>query len=152
MKDLAGTPGTLSGLSLRILQCVLAIASIASMVTAARYSKFTAYCYLIAAMGLLVIWSFSLAFLDAYSLIRKKVLRNPIVVTLYVIGDLVISTLSLAAASAAAGITVLFFNDLGHCSYGEQCQKYQASVVLAFMSWLPIAISSLIMLSLVAAH
>jgi len=63
----------------------------------------------------------------------------------------VTATLSLAAASSSAGITVLYFNDLGQCHFGEECQKYQISVALAFLSWLPISISSLIMLWLLAA-
>jgi len=61
------------------------------------------------------------------------------------------ATLSLAAASASAGITVLYFHDLGHCHFGEECQKYQISVALAFLSWISTSISSLIMLWLLAA-
>ncbi|OIW01786.1 hypothetical protein TanjilG_03924 [Lupinus angustifolius] len=102
-------------------------------------------------MGLQVIWSFVLALLDAYALLRKKVLHNPVLVSLFVVGDWVTSMLSLAAASSSAAITVLYFHDLGHCHFGEECQKYQISVVLAFLSWIPISISSLIMLWLLAA-
>lgn len=61
------------------------------------------------------------------------------------------ATLSLAAASASAGVTVLYFSDLGNCNLGEDCQKYQMSVALAYLSWVTIAISSLIMLWLLAA-
>lgn len=43
--------------------------------------------YLIASMGLQVIWSFGLAFLDAYALVKKKVLHNPVLVSLFVVGD-----------------------------------------------------------------
>lgn len=43
--------------------------------------------YLIASMGLQVIWSFGLAVLDAYALLRKKVTYNPITVSLFVVGD-----------------------------------------------------------------
>ncbi|XP_044498249.1 CASP-like protein 5A1 isoform X2 [Mangifera indica] len=81
--------------------------------------------YLISSMGLQIIWSFGLAFIDAYALIRKKVLHNHLIVSLFVVGDWVTATLSLAAASAAGGVTVLYFNDLGHCSFTEECQKYQ---------------------------
>ena len=63
----------------------------------------------------------------------------------------VTATLSLAAASASAGIAVLYFNDLGNCKIGEECQKYQLSVALAFLGWIAISISSLIMLWLLAA-
>ncbi|XP_020222064.1 CASP-like protein 5B3 isoform X2 [Cajanus cajan] len=142
MKDFPGTPGTGLGLALRMSQFIFAAGSIASMATTPSFFNFTAFCYLIASMGLQVIWSFVLALLDAYALVKKKVLHNAVLVT---------ATLSLAAASSSAGITVLYFNDLGHCHFGEECQKYQISVALAFLSWIPIAISSLIMLWLLAA-
>ncbi|KAF5465974.1 CASP-like protein 5B3 [Juglans microcarpa x Juglans regia] len=151
MKNFPGTPGTLTGLVLRISQCVFAVGSIASMATTHTFFNFTAFCYLIASMGLQVIWSFVLAVLDAYSLVSKKVLHNPVLVSLFVVGDWVTATLSLAAASASAGITVLYFSDLGDCNAGEECQKYQISVALAYLSWVTIAISSLIMLWLLAA-
>ncbi|KAF7807025.1 CASP-like protein 5B3 [Senna tora] len=151
MKSFPGTPGTLTSLTLRISQCIFAVGSIASMATTPSFFNFTAFCYLIASMGLQVIWSFMLALLDAYAWMRKKVLHNPVLVSLFVVGDWVTATLSLAAASASAGITVLYFNDLGHCNLGEECQKYQISVALAFMSWITIFMSSLIMLWLLAA-
>ncbi|KAK7391623.1 hypothetical protein VNO78_20040 [Psophocarpus tetragonolobus] len=151
MKDFSGTPGTVLGLALRMSQFIFAAGSIAAMATTPNFFNFTAFCYLIASMGLQVIWSFVLALLDAYALVRKKVLHNAVLVSLFVVGDWVTATLSLAAASSSAGITVLYFNDLGHCHFGEECQKYQISVALAFLSWFPISISSLIMLWLLAA-
>lgn len=63
----------------------------------------------------------------------------------------VTATLSLAAASASAGITTLYFYDLGHCSVDNECQKYQASVGLAICCCFTIATSSLIMLWLLAS-
>lgn len=63
----------------------------------------------------------------------------------------VTAILSLAAASASAGVTVLYFHDLGNCDFVGECQKYQMSVALAFFSWITIALSSLIMLWLLAA-
>ncbi|CAI8603052.1 unnamed protein product [Vicia faba] len=151
MKDFPGTPGTLFGLALRISQFVFAAGSIASMATTPNFFNITAFCYLIAAMGLQTIWSFVLALLDAYAVARKKVLHNPVLVSLYLVGDWVTATLSLAAACSSAGITVLYFNDLGHCHFGKECRKYQISVACAFLSWIPISISSLIMLWLLAA-
>ncbi|KAG2727971.1 hypothetical protein I3760_01G183900 [Carya illinoinensis] len=87
MKNFPGTPGTLTGLVLRISQCVFAVGSIASVATTHTFFNFTAFCYLIASMGLQVIWSFVLAVLDAYSLVSKKVLHNPVLVSLFVVGD-----------------------------------------------------------------
>jgi len=42
---------------------------------------------LIAAMGLQAIWSFVLALMDAYAVVRRKVLHNPLLVCLYLVGD-----------------------------------------------------------------
>ncbi|KAK4405865.1 CASP-like protein 5B3 [Sesamum angolense] len=145
MKNFAGAPGTWTGLILRMAQCLFAVGSIASMATTKTFFSYTAFCYLIASMGLQVIWSFGLAFMDAYALLTKKVLHNPVLVSLFVVGDWVTATLSLAAAASSAGITVLYFGDLGGCSLGEECIKYEMAVALAFLSWITIAISSLIM-------
>ncbi|XP_022748987.1 CASP-like protein 5B3 isoform X1 [Durio zibethinus] len=151
MRAFPGSPGTLTSLFLRIVQCVFAAGSIASMATTTSFFNFTAFCYLIASMGLQVVWSFALALLDGIALVKKKVLHNPILVSLFVVGDWVTATLSLAAASSSAGIAVLYFNDLGNCKFGEECQKYQLSVAFAFLGWIAISISSLIMLWLLAA-
>ncbi|GFQ00696.1 CASP-like protein 5b3 [Phtheirospermum japonicum] len=101
-------------------------------------------------MGLQVIWSFGLALMVAYALLRKKVLHNPIVVSLFAVGDWVKTTLSLAASASSGGITVLYFGDLGGCSMVEECTKYQMVVAFAFLSWISIVISSFIMFWLIA--
>ncbi|XP_074281785.1 CASP-like protein 5B3 [Silene latifolia] len=151
MKKFAGTPGTMTGLSLRIAQFLFATGSIVSMASTSSFFNFTAFCYLIAAMGLQVTWSLGLAMLDAYAVLSQQVLHNPIMVSLFVIGDWVTATLSLAAASASGGIAVLYFHDLGGCIIGDECQKYQLSVAFAFLSWITVFISSLIMFFLLAA-
>ncbi|XP_039071207.1 CASP-like protein 5B3 isoform X2 [Hibiscus syriacus] len=87
MREFPGTPGTLTSLFLRIIQCVLAAGSIASMVTAPSFFIITAFCYLIASMGLQVVWSLALAVLDGTALVKKKVLHNPVLVCLFVVGD-----------------------------------------------------------------
>ncbi|XP_077225693.1 CASP-like protein 5B3 [Tasmannia lanceolata] len=149
MKNFPGTPGTIIGLSLRVSQFSFAAASIASMSTSVGFTNYTSFCYLIASMGLLVFWSLGLACLDTYSLARKTVLHNPLLICLFVVGDWFTATLSLAAASSSAGISVLFDRDLGYCKQME-CWKYQISIVFAFMSWILTQISSLIMFWLLA--
>ncbi|XP_010532632.1 PREDICTED: CASP-like protein 5B3 [Tarenaya hassleriana] len=151
MRDFPGTPGTPTGLVLRISQCVFAAGSISYMVTSGGFFSYTAFCYLIAAMGLQVIWSLGLALLDTFALLRNKALRSAVLVSLFVVGDWVTATLSLAAASSAGGITVLYFSDLGHCSFAEECWRYQLSVALAFLCWIAIATSSLTTLWLLAS-
>ncbi|KAM5560213.1 CASP-like protein 5B2 [Rosa sericea] len=147
MKELIGRPGSVSGLLLRIGQFGFAAAAIGVMVSADRFATFTAFCYLIASMGLQVLWSFGLACLDIYALRRKRDLQNPILVSLFVVGDWVTATLSLAAASASAGIVILYAKDTNFCTsqWDIPCRKFQISVAFAFLTWAFIAVSSHVM-------
>lgn len=45
MKELIGSPGTVSGLVLRIGQCAFAAASVGVMVSASGFSAYTAFWY-----------------------------------------------------------------------------------------------------------
>ncbi|KAK9290086.1 hypothetical protein L1049_008250 [Liquidambar formosana] len=153
MKDLIGSPGTVSGLLLRTGQCLFAAASIAAMVSAFGFSNYTAFCYLIASMGLQVLWSFGLACLDVYALRIKRDLQNPVLVSLFVVGDWVTATLSLAAACSSAGVMVLYAKDLNFCrpQMHFPCSRYQISIALAFITWFFIAISSHVMFWILAS-
>ncbi|XP_009610008.1 CASP-like protein 5B2 isoform X4 [Nicotiana tomentosiformis] len=127
--------------------------SIGVMVSASGFSNYTAFCYLIASMGLQVLWSFGLACLDIYALRIKRDLQNPVLVSLFVVGDWVTATLSLAAACSSAGIAVLYSKDLNFCSSPPHlpCGRFELSVVLAFITWFLIAISSHVMFWILAA-
>lgn len=155
MKDLLGSPGTVCGLMLRIGQCLFAAASIGVMVSAAGFSSFTAYCYLIASMGLQVLWSFGLACLDIYALRVKRDLQNPVLVSLFVVGDWVTATLSLAAACSSAGIAVLYAKDLKYCKVPSPshfpCHRFELAISLAFVTWFLIAMSSHVMFWILAS-
>ncbi|CAK9151441.1 unnamed protein product [Ilex paraguariensis] len=153
MKELIGSPGTKSGLILRIGQCLFAAASIGVMVSAVGFSNYTAFCYLIASMGLQVLWSCGLAFLDVYALRIKRDLQNPVLVSLFVVGDWVTATLSLAAACSSAGIAVLYERDLNFCSGSTPlpCSRFELSIALAFITWFFIAISSHVMFWVLAS-
>lgn len=153
MKRLLGGPGTISGFLLRFGQCAFGAASIALMVTSLDFSSYTAFCYLIASMGLQVLWSFGLACLDIYALRRKRDLQNPILVSLFVVGDWVTATLSLAAACSSAGIVVLYARDLNMCviAKGLDCNRYQISVAMAFVTWVLTAMSSHVMFWILAS-
>ncbi|XP_020113530.1 CASP-like protein 5B3 isoform X2 [Ananas comosus] len=143
MKELLGSPGTWSGLMLRLGQCAFAGASIGVMVSALGFANYTAFCYLIASMGLQGLWSFGLACLDAYALKLKKDLHNPILVT---------AILSFAAACSSGGVVVLFERDVHFCKLPWfSCGKYELSTALAFIAWSLIATSSLVMFWLLAA-
>ena len=119
-------------------------------------------------MGLQLLWSFALACLDVYALRTKKDLQNPILVSLFVVGDWVCNThiafvslslplvmnlfycwqvtamLSLAAACSSAGVVVLYAKDLKYCGIHDQlsCLRYEVAVALSFVTWVQIALSS----------
>ncbi|KAG0489513.1 hypothetical protein HPP92_006376 [Vanilla planifolia] len=143
MKVLVGSPGTVSGLLLRTGQCLFAGASIAVMVSASGFSSYTAFCYLIASMGLQALWSLGLGCLDSYAIRMKRDLHNPVLVSLFV----VTATLSLAAACSSAGVAVLFARDVEFCHVFPllSCSKFEISIAFAFVAWLLIAVSSLVM-------
>ena len=67
--------------------------------------------YLIASMGLQLLWSFGLACLDVYALRGKKDLQNPILVSLFVVGDWVCNDSFLVQCSVMINfaVTFLFF-------------------------------------------
>ncbi|KAM3344966.1 CASP-like protein 5B1 isoform X1 [Capsicum galapagoense] len=153
MKELFGGPGKVSGLVLRMGQCVFGVASIAVMASSHGFATCTAFCYLIASMGLQVIWSFSLACMDIHALRLKRDLRNYIYLSLLVVGDWVTGILSLAAACSSAGVVVLIIKDTNMCKANPKlsCHMFQISVALAFLSWFFLAISSFVMFWLVAS-
>ncbi|KAG1337825.1 CASP-like protein 5B3 [Cocos nucifera] len=153
MKVVVGSPGTWSGLLLRIGQCAFAGASIGVMVSALGFSNYTAFCYLISSMGLQALWSLGLACVDIYALKIKRDLHNPMLISLFFVGDWVTAILSLAAACSSAAVTVLFTRDSDFCRMILQlsCGKFEISIALAFITWLLIAISSLVMFWLLAS-
>ncbi|KAF1877020.1 hypothetical protein Lal_00033573 [Lupinus albus] len=134
MKVLLGGPGTKSGLLLRLGQCAFGASSIGLMITSFGFS---------------VLWSFGLACLDIYALRRKRELQNPILVSLFV----VTATLSLAAACSSAGIVVLYASDLNFCSIHKTlpCNRYKVSVAMAFITWIFTAMSSHVMIWILAS-
>ncbi|KAL5222763.1 hypothetical protein ABZP36_027476 [Zizania latifolia] len=95
MRALAGSPGTWSGLSLRVGQSVFAAASVFVTASAPSFAAYTAFCYLIASMGLQALWSLGLACLDCYALKFKKDLHSAVLVSLFVVGDWVINQMGL---------------------------------------------------------
>ncbi|XP_051121465.1 CASP-like protein 5B1 [Andrographis paniculata] len=153
MKEMFGSPGKKSGLMLRMGQCLFAAASIGVMASASGFSTTTAFCYLIASMGLQLLWSFGLACFDIHALRFNKDLYNHIVISLFVVGDWVTAALSLAAACSSAGVIALFTRDTTICAVETRfsCNMFQISVAFAFAAWFLLAISSCVMFWLVAS-
>ncbi|KAL7248099.1 hypothetical protein ACSBR2_002913 [Camellia fascicularis] len=134
MKDLQGMPGTPGGLALRLCQFFFALISLCVMLSTSDFPTVTAFCYLVAALGLQSLWSFSLAAVDIYALLVRRHLRNPRVVSFFTIGDGITSTLTFTAACASAGITVLIGNDLDKCAVNH-CARFESATAMAFICW-----------------
>ncbi|KAL6643274.1 hypothetical protein ACP70R_021455 [Stipagrostis hirtigluma subsp. patula] len=107
MKDPPGAPGTPAGLGLRLAQAFFAAAALAVMASTNDFPSVSAFSYLVAAAILQCLWSLSLALVDVYALLVKRSLRNARAVCIFTIGDGITGTLTLGAACASAGITVL---------------------------------------------
>lgn len=134
MKDIQGMAGTPGGLALRICQLIFAAAALSVMATTSDFPSVTAFCFLVAAAGLQIMWSVLLAIADIYALLVMRSLQNYRIVSLFTVGDGITSTLIFAAACASAGITVLIDNDLQGCSKNH-CLQFETATAMAFISW-----------------
>lgn len=134
MKDPPGAPGTPAGLGLRLAQAFFAAAALAVMASTNDFPSVSAFSYLVAAAILQCLWSLSLAFVDIYALLVKRSLRNARAVCIFTIGDGITGTLTLGAACASAGITVLIGNDLNICAENH-CASFETATAMAFISW-----------------
>lgn len=134
MKDPPGAPGTPAGLGLRLAQAFFASAALAVMASTNDFPSVSAFSYLVAAAILQCLWSLLLAFVDIYALLVKRSLRNARAVCVFTIGDGITGTLTLGAACASAGITVLIGNDLNICAENH-CASFETATAMAFISW-----------------
>ncbi|XP_038990777.1 CASP-like protein 5A1 [Hibiscus syriacus] len=142
MKDVQGMPGTKGGFFLRLSQFSFAIISISVMANTSDIRSATAFSYLDLAVGLQSLWILSLAFVDIYALLVKRILRNYKAIRLFTICDGITSTLAFAAACASAGITVPIGNDLNRCAFNH-CTRFETATAMAFISWFAMSTSFL---------
>ncbi|KAJ7516866.1 hypothetical protein O6H91_21G002200 [Diphasiastrum complanatum] len=149
-KALQGMPGTYGGLALRLGQFAFAVSACATMICVKEFATVTAFCYLVASMVLQCAWSLTLAVIDVYALSTRRSLQNSLLISLFVVGDWVTSTLTFAAACSSTGIAVLIDHDLRDC--GNQCGKYETSAALTFLSWVLISMSFLFTFWLLATR
>ncbi|WVZ98831.1 hypothetical protein U9M48_044209 [Paspalum notatum var. saurae] len=152
MVAMAGRPGSWGGLALRAGQALFAAASVFIMFFSPGFASYTAFCYLIASMGLQTMWSFGLACLDGYAINNNKNIATPILLSFFVVGDWVTAILSFAAASSSAGVVILFQKDVLFCRRYPQlpCGRFEIATAFAFLSWALSATSALIMFWLLA--
>ncbi|XP_059645223.1 CASP-like protein 5C1 [Cornus florida] len=143
MDELPGALGTSASLTLRLGQTVFSIASLLFMCLDVEFFNFTAFCFLVTIMGLVIPWSLTLALVDAYSIFVRRPARQPGIISIIVIGDWVLSFLSLAAGCSTASVTeVLIASGRSFCG-GKLCNRYQLSAAMTFLSWFLSLASSL---------
>ncbi|KAL2537555.1 CASP-like protein 5C2 [Forsythia ovata] len=143
MDAVPGSVGTSASFALRLGQAIFSSASLFFMSLGVGFYSYTAFCFLVTVMGLVIPWSFTLALLDGYSILVKCSIRQSGILLVIVVGDLVLSILSLAAASSTASIVDLLLRaDESFCP-PRLCSRYQLSAAMAFLSWLLSVASSL---------
>lgn len=143
--------GTGASLSLRLGQAFFSVASLLFMSVDVEFYSYTAFCFLVTIMGLLIPWSAALAMVDIYSIFNSYRLRLPGVLIIVVLGDWTLSILSLAAACSTAGVVDVLLHINGGYSPPRYCERYQLSSAMAFLSWVLTAASSLFNLWLMAS-
>ncbi|XP_062156123.1 CASP-like protein 5C1 isoform X2 [Alnus glutinosa] len=143
MDELPGALGTSASLALRLGQTVFSSASLLFMCLDVEFYSYTAFCYLVTVMGLVIPWSLTLLVVDAYSVFIRCLPRQPRIMLVIIAGDLVLSFLLLAAASSAASVTDLLLDSGGYYCPAKLCSRYQLSTAMAFLSWFLSLASSL---------
>lgn len=151
MEDVPGSVGTSAGFSLRLGQASFSCASLLFMSLGVEFYSYTAFCYLVTIMSLMIPWSSTLAIVDGYCVLLRCPLRQPGVLFVIVVGDWVLSLLTLAAACSTASVAdLLVHSDTTYCP-PKFCSRYQVSAAMAFMSWFLSFASSLFNIWLLAS-
>ncbi|CAA0840896.1 CASP-like protein 5C2 [Striga hermonthica] len=142
MEELPGALGTSASLALRLGQAIFAVASLLFMCLGVEFYSYTAFCFLVTIMGLVIPWSLTLAVVDVFSIFVKRPAGQRGVLSIVVIGDWALSFLSLAASCSTASVTSLLLVSEGFCD-AKLCTRYQLSSAMAFLSWFLSLASSL---------
>ncbi|XP_052203190.1 CASP-like protein 5C1 [Diospyros lotus] len=135
MDEVPGSVGTSASFALRLGQTIFSSASLLFMSLAVEFYTYTAFCFLVTIMGLVIPWSFTLALVDGYSVLVKCPFRQPGIMLIVVVGDWVLSVLTLAAACSTAGVVDVLLKAGSSSCPTKLCSRYQISVGMAFLSW-----------------
>ncbi|MFS7947775.1 putative casparian strip membrane protein [Helianthus anomalus] len=137
-EQVPGAIGTSGSLALRFGQIIFSAASLAFMCVGVEFYAYTSFCFLVTIKGLSVPWSLTMAMVDASSVFAHRPSRRLHIVSVVVIGDWLLSLLSLAAACSAASVADYMVTETGASGFvcGKKvCSRYQVSAAMAFMSW-----------------
>ncbi|XVE94099.1 hypothetical protein REPUB_Repub01dG0251800 [Reevesia pubescens] len=130
-----GSVGTSANFSLRLGQTLFSSASFLLMSLGVEFYSYSAFCYLVTIMGLVIPWSFTLALVDAYSVVVKCHVRQPGILLMIAAGDWVLSVLTLGAACSTASVVDLLLHSGGSYCPPKCCSRYQMSAAMAFLTW-----------------
>ncbi|MFS7998789.1 putative casparian strip membrane protein [Helianthus anomalus] len=143
MEEVPGSTGTSAGFALRLGQTIFSSASLLFMSFGVQFYSYTSFCFLVTIMGLVIPWSFALALLDGYSVLVTNPVRQKGILFIIVIGDWLLSTLTLGAASSAAAVVDVLLTADGAVCLPKICSRYLISTIFAFLSWFLSMASSL---------
>lgn len=143
MDELPGALGTSASLALRLGQAIFSVASLLFMCLRVEFYSYTAFCFLVTIKGLVIPWSLTLAMVDAFAVFVKPITHQVGIILIIVVGDWVLSFLSLAAASSTASVADFMLTEAGPSFCGGLCSRYQLSAAMAFLSWCMSIASSL---------
>ncbi|XAR72850.1 hypothetical protein NMG60_11019628 [Bertholletia excelsa] len=135
MDELPGSVGTSASFALRLGQTLFSSASLLFMSLGVEFYSYTSFCFLVTIMGLVIPWSFTLALVDGYSVLVKCPLRQHGMLLIVVVGDWVLSILTLAAACSTASVVDLLLKANSPYLPQKFCSRYQISAAMAFLSW-----------------
>ncbi|GFP80976.1 CASP-like protein aralydraft_485429 [Phtheirospermum japonicum] len=88
MEELPGALGTSASLALRLGQAIFAVASLLFMCLDVEFYSYTAFCFLVTIMGLVIPWSLTLAVVDVFSVFVKRPARQRGILSIIVLGPL----------------------------------------------------------------
>lgn len=137
MDKVPGSVGTSASLALRVAQTILSSASLLFMSLGVPFYSYTSFCFLVTIMGLVIPWSFTLALVDGYYVLVKCPIRRPgmRILLFIIIGDWVLSILTLAGACSTASVVDLLLRANASYFPPKVCSRYQISAAMAFLSW-----------------
>ncbi|KAF1872263.1 hypothetical protein Lal_00028170 [Lupinus albus] len=143
MEEVPGAFGSSASFALRLGQTVFSTSSLLFMSLDVDFYGYSAFwpaytdmhLYLVTVMGLVIPWSITLLVVDAYSIFIKCLPYQQRLILIILLGDMILSYLTLAAACSTASVTDLLVDADGSYCPSKLCDRYQLSAAMAFLSW-----------------
>ncbi|CAH9113248.1 unnamed protein product [Cuscuta europaea] len=151
MRQMFGGPGKISGLVLRIFQCIFAAVSVSISFSAPGLTEVTPFRVLLIQQCVETTWSFVLVCRDLKVMVFRGDLPSHahVMVTLV---DWVFLTLSLGAISSAVAVLQLIAtNSISYKEHEYICRRYMLSVGMDVIALTFHAISALVLSWIVAS-